>query len=81
MPQEILGVSTFGMSMWLLKWFPLKVVDQILLLISRLMLGDTSQLGIDRPTIGPLQYKNISGKTPVLDVGTLAEVKAGNIKV
>ncbi|XP_010688566.3 indole-3-pyruvate monooxygenase YUCCA2 [Beta vulgaris subsp. vulgaris] len=81
LPQQMLGTSTFGLSMCLLKWFPLKLVDQFLLLISRLMLGDTAQLGITRPTIGPLEYKSIAGKTPVLDIGTLAKVKAGNIKV
>lgn len=77
----MLGTSTFGLSMCLLKWFPLKLVDQFLLLISRLMLGDTAQLGISRPTIGPLEYKSVSGKTPVLDIGTFAKVKSGNIKV
>ncbi|XP_010688195.2 indole-3-pyruvate monooxygenase YUCCA2 [Beta vulgaris subsp. vulgaris] len=81
LPQQMLGTSTFGLSMCLLKWFPLKLVDQFLLLISRLMLGDTAQLGITRPSIGPLEYKSITGKTPVLDIGTLAKVKTGDIKV
>jgi len=45
------------------------------------MLGDTAQLGLDRPRLGPLQLKNLSGKTPVLDVGTLAKIKGGHIKV
>ncbi|KAL2929221.1 Indole-3-pyruvate monooxygenase YUCCA2 [Bienertia sinuspersici] len=81
LPQQMLGSSTFGLSMCLLKWFPLKIVDQVLLLITRVMLGDTAQLGIPRPRIGPLEYKSISGKTPVLDVGTLARIKAGDIKV
>ncbi|GMY36019.1 Indole-3-pyruvate monooxygenase YUCCA2 [Fagus crenata] len=81
LPQEMLGRSTFGLSMWLLKWFPMRLVDQFLLLMSRLMLGDTSQFGLHRPELGPLELKNKSGKTPVLDVGTLAKIKSGNIKV
>ncbi|CAL5205175.1 unnamed protein product [Lathyrus oleraceus] len=81
LPREMLGKSTFGLSMWLLKWFPLRLVDRFLLLVSWLLLGDTSQLGLDRPTLGPLQLKNLTGKTPVLDVGTLAKIKAGHIKV
>ncbi|GAB4852581.1 Indole-3-pyruvate monooxygenase YUCCA2 [Ancistrocladus abbreviatus] len=81
LPQQILGTSTFGLSMCLLKWFPVRLVDQFLLLVSHLLLGDTAQLGLKRPHIGPLELKNTSGKTPVLDVGTLAEIKAGNIKV
>lgn len=81
LPREMLGKSTFGLSMWLLKWFPIRIVDGFLLMVSWLMLGDTAKLGLDRPRLGPLQLKNISGKTPVLDVGTLAKIKAGHIKV
>ncbi|KAE9609163.1 hypothetical protein Lal_00020377 [Lupinus albus] len=81
LPREMLGKSTFGLSMWLLKWLPMQVVDRFLLIISWLMLGDTSRLGLYRPSLGPLQLKNLSGKTPVLDVGTLAKIKGGDIKV
>lgn len=81
LPQEMLGRSTFGLSMWLLKWLPMRLVDQFLLLMSHLMLGDTAQVGLNRPKLGPLELKNKSGKTPVLDVGTLAKIKIGQIKV
>lgn len=81
LPQEMIGRSTFGLSMCLLKWFPVRLVDQFLLLMSWLMLGDTSQFGLIRPKLGPLELKNVSGKTPVLDVGTLAKIRSGNIKV
>lgn len=49
--------------------------------MSDLILGDTSQFGIERPKIGPLELKNLYGKTPVLDVGTVAQIKTGKIKV
>ena len=81
LPHEILGRSTFGLSMCLLRWLPMRIVDQFLLLVSRLMLGNTSKLGLHRPKLGPLQLKNLSGKTPVLDVGTFAKIKTGKIKV
>ncbi|XP_073301935.1 indole-3-pyruvate monooxygenase YUCCA6-like [Primulina huaijiensis] len=81
LPQEMLGRSTFGLSMWLLKWLPIQLVDRILLIVSWLMLGDTSRFGLDRPQLGPLELKNLSGKTPVLDVGTLDKIKSGDIKV
>lgn len=77
----MLGSSTFGLSMWLLKWFPVQMVDRLLLLVARLMLGDTSRFGLERPQVGPLELKSLSGKTPVLDVGTLAKIKSGDIKV
>ncbi|XP_019197052.1 PREDICTED: indole-3-pyruvate monooxygenase YUCCA6-like [Ipomoea nil] len=81
LPREMLGRSTFGLSMWLLKWLPMRLVDRFLLAVSWLMLGDTAQFGLDRPRMGPLELKNLSGKTPVLDVGTLAKIKSGDIKV
>ncbi|KAM2193633.1 hypothetical protein FF1_026246 [Malus domestica] len=81
LPQEMLGISTFGLSMWLLKRFPMRFVDRILLLVSRFMLGDTARFGIHRPERGPLELKSMTGKTPVLDIGTLAKIKTGHIKV
>nr|UYI36718.1 putative YUC protein [Turnera joelii] len=81
LPQEMLGRSTFGLSMWLLKWFPVCLVDHILLLLSHFVLGDTAKLGLNRPNLGPIQLKNDTGKTPVLDVGTLKKIRSGDIKV
>ncbi|KAK4419990.1 Indole-3-pyruvate monooxygenase YUCCA6 [Sesamum alatum] len=81
LPQQMLGTSTFGLSMWLLKWLPMRLVDRFLLVVSRLLLGDTGRFGLCRPHLGPLELKNLSGKTPVLDVGTLDKIKNGDIKV
>ncbi|CAN0901587.1 Indole-3-pyruvate monooxygenase YUCCA6 [Linum grandiflorum] len=81
LPQQMLGTSTFGLSMRLMKWFPVRIVDRFLLLVSFFMLGDTSRLGLTRPKIGPLELKNLTGKTPVLDVGTLSKIRSGHIKV
>ncbi|KAG9143461.1 hypothetical protein Leryth_016457 [Lithospermum erythrorhizon] len=81
LPRVMLGKSTFGLSMWLLKWFPTRLVDRFLLLVSWLMLGDTAELGLHRPKVGPLELKSLSGKTPVLDVGTLSKIRHGQIKV
>ncbi|KAJ4787572.1 Flavin-containing monooxygenase [Rhynchospora pubera] len=81
LPREMLGQSTFGLSMWLLKWFPIEWVDRFLLLISWFMLGNTARFGLKRPNTGPLELKSETGKTPVLDVGTLSKIKSGDIKV
>jgi indole-3-pyruvate monooxygenase len=81
LPREILGLSTFGIAMALLKWLPLRLVDRILLAAAHLALGDTGQLGLRRPKTGPLELKNLTGRTPVLDVGTLDHIKSGKIKV
>ncbi|XP_042420792.1 indole-3-pyruvate monooxygenase YUCCA2-like isoform X3 [Zingiber officinale] len=80
LPRDIFGISTFGLSMFLLKWLPVKAADALLLSIARLVLGDTGKYGIARPSRGPLELKTATGKTPVLDVGTFAKIKSGQIK-
>ncbi|XP_071692621.1 indole-3-pyruvate monooxygenase YUCCA6-like [Rutidosis leptorrhynchoides] len=81
LPREMLGRSTFGLSMWLLKWLPIRLVDRFLLIMSWLIFGNTASFGLDRPQVGPLELKGKTGKTPVLDVGTLAKIKSGDIKI
>lgn len=81
LPREMLGMSTFGLGMLLSKWLPLWLVDRLLLLVAYFMLGNTSRYGLRRPEMGPLELKNKFGKTPVLDVGTLAKIRQGKIKV
>ncbi|KAE8807429.1 putative indole-3-pyruvate monooxygenase YUCCA9 [Hordeum vulgare] len=81
LPRDILGISTFGLSVFLLKWLPMKWVDALFLFLSRLILGETGKYGLQRPKIGPLQIKKSTGKTPVLDIGALRKIRDGEIKV
>ncbi|XP_071916934.1 probable indole-3-pyruvate monooxygenase YUCCA4 isoform X1 [Coffea arabica] len=81
LPREIFGFSTFAVAMALLKWLPLWLVDKFLLMVTNFTIGNTDTLGLKRPKTGPIQLKNATGKTPVLDVGALSQIKAGKIKV
>ncbi|KAL6951993.1 putative indole-3-pyruvate monooxygenase YUCCA4 [Sarracenia purpurea var. burkii] len=81
LPREMFGFSTFGIAMGLLKWLPLRLVDKLLLLLANLIMGYTENLGLRRPKTGPIELKNATGKTPVLDVGTWSQIKSGKIKV
>ncbi|CAN0877652.1 Probable indole-3-pyruvate monooxygenase YUCCA4 [Linum grandiflorum] len=81
LPREMMGMSTFGIAMALLKWLPLRFVDRVLLSAAGLFLGNTDELGLRRPKTGPLELKNVTGKTPVLDVGALSQIRSGKIKV
>ncbi|KAK8683051.1 hypothetical protein V6N13_039121 [Hibiscus sabdariffa] len=81
LPREMFGFSTFGLAMTLLKWFPLKLVDKFMLLVASFILGNTDQISLRRPKTGPIELKNVTGKTPVLDVGALPLIKSGKIKV
>nr|CAD1819014.1 unnamed protein product [Ananas comosus var. bracteatus] len=81
LPREVLGKSTFEMAVLLMKWLPLWLVDKILLLLARIVLGNVEKLGLKRPKNGPLELKNTQGRTPVLDIGALEKIKKAEIKV
>lgn len=81
LPREVLGKSVYELAVVMMKWLPLWLVDKILLVLAWFVLGSTEKYGLRRPSVGPLQLKNTQGRTPVLDVGALAKVKSGDIKV
>nr|XP_029122962.1 indole-3-pyruvate monooxygenase YUCCA8 [Elaeis guineensis] len=81
LPREMFGTSTFGLAMKLLKWLPLRMVDRFLLTVARMVIGNTEKYGLKRPELGPLELKNITGKTPVLDVGALTLIRNGRIQI
>ncbi|KAJ8428416.1 hypothetical protein Cgig2_010399 [Carnegiea gigantea] len=81
LPREIRGKSTFELAMFMMKWLPLWLVDKLLLVFAWLILGNIEKYGLRRPKTGPLELKNTQGKTPVLDIGALAKIRSGEIKV
>lgn len=81
LPREICGKSTFLVAMTLMKNLPLWLTDRLLVGYTYLTLGDTASVGIPRPKDGPMQLKESTGKTPILDVGTFAAIKSGQVKV
>lgn len=81
LPRNIFGASTYGLAATMLNWMPVWMVDIVLVALSRLILGNLEKYGLKRPSIGPLQYKNTEGKTPVLDVGALHKIRSGEIKI
>ncbi|KAK1297380.1 putative indole-3-pyruvate monooxygenase YUCCA4 [Acorus calamus] len=78
--REMLGMSTFELAMDMLKWLPMKMVDRFLVMVAKIMLGNTKKYGLKRPRLGPLELKKTTGKSPVLDIGTLSFIKTGKIK-
>ncbi|KAL8139016.1 hypothetical protein V2J09_005017 [Rumex salicifolius] len=81
LPREVLGNSTFELAVLMMKWLPIWIVDNILLILAWLILGNTEKFGLKRPLKGPLEVKNMQGKTPVLDIGTLSRIRSGDIRV
>ncbi|KAL6859207.1 hypothetical protein ACP4OV_018209 [Aristida adscensionis] len=81
LPREVLGKSTFEMTVAMMRWLPLWLVDKLLLAMAALTLGDVERYGLRRPAAGPMELKSREGRTPVLDLGAVAKIKSGEIKV
>lgn len=79
-PRDLLGRPTQETGV-LLSSLPLGVRDAIVSGIMRLAVGDLSRWGIVRPKVGPNRMIVDSGRIPLLDIGTIAKVKQGNIRV
>ncbi|VAH98551.1 unnamed protein product [Triticum turgidum subsp. durum] len=60
---------------------PLNLVDNLLVMAVNLIFGDLSRYGIRRPKIGPMILKSETGRSAVIDVGTIGLIKKGIIKV
>jgi len=50
-------------------------------LIRRIYIGDLSKYGLQAPDKGPTKQLLETGKTPVVDIGTVAAIKEGKIKI
>nr|QLD98964.1 YUCCA9 [Lilium sp. c111111] len=81
LPREVFGKSIFALAVCLMKWLPLWLVDKFLLGLAKVVLGDMEKYGLKRPSVGPMELKNTHGKSPVLDIGALAKIRSGDIKV
>lgn len=60
---------------------PIGLGDRLGNLLRTLMVGNLSKYGIPTPKLAPAAQLRIFGKTPVIDIGTVAQIKAGKIKV
>ncbi len=49
--------------------------------IRKLYIGDLTKYGIPSPNMSPTKQLLETGKTPVIDIGTVKQIKAGKIKV
>ncbi|EEF33386.1 monooxygenase, putative [Ricinus communis] len=70
-----------GMLLLIHLSLPIRLVDVLITLLSKIMYGNLSKYGLYRPSVGPFTHKFISGKAPVIDVGTIKKIRSGKIKV
>jgi hypothetical protein len=64
----------------LMRPLPLKIVDPLSLLVQKLVIGDLSRYGIAAPATG-VATRVLDGHIPLIDVGFLAQLKAGRVEV
>ncbi len=79
-PRDLFGRPSQETSI-MLSPLPTAVRDAIVSPILRMAVGDLSRWGITRPVLGPNRTIEDSGRIPILDIGTIAKVKAGRIRV
>ncbi|XP_073158071.1 probable indole-3-pyruvate monooxygenase YUCCA10 [Henckelia pumila] len=80
-PIHILSRTMTHVGLLLLKYLSLNQIDSILIMMSKLVYGDLSTFGIQRPDEGPFLMKDKYGKYPVIDLGTCRKIKNGKIQV
>jgi indole-3-pyruvate monooxygenase len=79
-PRDLFGRPTQHTNI-LLSHLPLAVRDTIAAAATRLVVGDLSRWGIVRPAAGPNRMIEEHGRIPILDIGTIAQVRQGKIRV
>ncbi len=79
-PRDFLGTSTQESAMFLSK-LPTAISDPIGWFFQRLSIGDLTAHGLRKPPESPAWQQRTLGKTPVMDIGTVAAIKRGAISV
>jgi len=79
-PRDLLGRPTQHTNV-LLSYLPVALRDAIAVGTLGLAVGDLSRWGIVRPAIGPNRMIEEHGRIPILDIGTIALVKQGKIRI
>ena len=79
-PRDFLGLPT-QLTAIRIRRLPLKMRDGIGRLVSRLAFGNLARYGLARPAFGPLTSIELRRRIPIIDVGTIAAIKRGDIAV
>ncbi|XP_024193690.1 probable indole-3-pyruvate monooxygenase YUCCA10 [Rosa chinensis] len=67
--------------MILLNFLPVNMVDRFVSFLAMFSYSDLPSYGIHQPAEGPFFYKTLTGKTLVIDRGTIKKIRSQKIKV
>ncbi len=79
-PRDINGRPT-QLTAKLLEKFPFGIGEWLGNVVRKVVVGDLTRYGIREPELPPAKQIKVTGKTPVLDIGTVRHIKSGKIKV
>lgn len=79
-PRDAFGRPTQLTAMKLAK-LPTWLGDNLGILLRSLTVGSLEKYGIKTPAMPPGKQLRVTGKTPVIDIGTIDQIKKGKIKV
>ncbi|KAK1645918.1 hypothetical protein QYE76_063723 [Lolium multiflorum] len=80
-PIHVMTKELIRLGMTLAHHLPLNLVDKLLVMGAKFMFGDLSRHGITMPHMGPMMLKSKTGRSAVIDVGTVGLIKNGIIQV
>jgi cation diffusion facilitator CzcD-associated flavoprotein CzcO len=80
LPRDLLGFPILSWAI-LYRRLPARLVDLINAPVLRLAVGNIERLGLRRAAKGPRQMVEEDGRVPLIDIGTLARIRDGSIKV
>jgi len=79
-PRELLGLPILTIAI-AQRRLPARITDLLNAPSLRLAVGSLDKLGLKRAAKGPRQMVEEDGRVPLIDVGTVAAIRAGRIKV
>lgn len=80
-PRDLHGIPAQVNSLYGVGRLPVAIADRIALAILDRAVGDLSPWGLRRPEIGPARQVVEKGRIPLIDIGTVALIKQGKIRV
>jgi cation diffusion facilitator CzcD-associated flavoprotein CzcO len=80
LPRDLLGLPILTWAI-LYRHLPARLVDAINAPVLRLSIGDFEKLGLHRAAKGPRQMVEENGRVPLIDIGTVAKIRNGSIKI
>lgn len=79
-PLEVAGLPAPWVGILQQHW-PTWLADAVNGPITRLRLGDLRPFGLQRSAKGPVRQLREDGRVPLIDIGTVAQIKAGRIAI